>query len=69
MNVLVRHDGQEMLKRKSFQYFGLIIPKNGEIEKDVNHRIREWWTKQSSESSVVCDCRMPIKLRGQVFIK
>ena len=45
MNVLVRHDGQEMLKRKSFQYFGLIIPKNGEIEKDVNHRLREWWTK------------------------
>ena len=49
-----------MLKRKSFQYFGLIIPKNGEIE-------REWWTKQRSESSGVCDCRMPIKLKGKFY--
>ena len=56
-----------MLKRKSFQYFGLIIPTNGEIVKDVNYWIREWWTKQRSESSVVCDCRMPIKLKEKFY--
>ena len=44
-NEVVRLDNQEILKSESFQYFGLIIPKNGEIEKDVIHRIREWWTK------------------------
>ena len=38
--VVVRLNGQEILKSKSFWYLRLIIHKDGEIEDDVNHRIR-----------------------------
>ena len=38
-------DGQETLKSDNFQYLGLIINKDGEIEDDVNHRMKTKWMK------------------------
>jgi hypothetical protein len=37
---VVRLDGQGIPKGKTFQYLGIIIHKDGEIDEDVNHRIR-----------------------------
>ena len=34
-NVVVRHNGHEILKRESFRYLELIIHKDWEIEKGV----------------------------------
>ena len=33
-------DGPEILKSESFWYLGSIIHRGGEIEEDVNHKIR-----------------------------
>ena len=35
-------DSQEIPKSESFQYLESITHKNGEIEEDVDHRIRTW---------------------------
>ena len=61
---VVRLDGQEMSKSYKFQYFGSISHKYGEIEEDVNYRIKSGWMKWKSASRVLCDYdhRMPIKL-------
>ena len=40
---MVRLDGQEIVKSKSFQYLESLIYKDGEIEEDVNYRIRVGW--------------------------
>ena len=60
-------DGQETLKRENFLYLGSIIHKDGEIEEDVNHRIKGWWMKWRSASEVLCDRRIPIKLKGKIL--
>jgi len=37
---IVRLDGQEIPMSSHFKYLGSIIPKDGEIDSDVNHRIQ-----------------------------
>ena len=37
---MVKLDGPEILKSESFWYLGSIIHRGGEIEEDVNHKIR-----------------------------
>ncbi len=33
----------------------------------MNHGIRAWWIKWRSVLGVLCDCRMPIKLKGKFY--
>ena len=63
MWVLILH-GQEML---SFWYLGSVIYKDGEIEEDMNHRIRAQWMKWRSVLGVLCDRRILIKLKGKLL--
>ena len=37
---MVKFDGPKILKSESFWYLGSIIHGGGEIEEDVNHKIR-----------------------------
>jgi hypothetical protein len=41
----VRLDGQVVLKKDTFRYLGLILQKDGDINKDVSHRIKAGWLK------------------------
>ena len=38
-------DGQQIPVTKCFKYIGLIIQKAGEVDGDVNHRIKAKWLK------------------------
>ena len=51
----VRLNDYEILKSKNFQYLGIIIDKDGEIEENVSHRIRARWMKWRRASCVLCD--------------
>ena len=53
-------------KVDKFMYLGSIIQQNGDIDEDVNHRIRVGWQKWKCASGVLCDKRMPIGLKGRV---
>ena len=46
-----------------FKYLGSVIQDDGEIEGDVNHRIQAGWMKWRKASGVLCDAKVPIKLR------
>ena len=65
---VVRLDGQEILKSNNFQYLRSIIRKYGEIEEDLNHRIKAGWMKWRSVSGTLCDHKIPTKLKGK-FIR
>ena len=39
----MRIEAQEILQRDSFCYFDLIISEDGEIDEDVEHRIKTRW--------------------------
>ncbi|KAH1265348.1 LINE-1 retrotransposable element ORF2 protein [Glycine max] len=40
---------------------------DGEIEGDVNHRIQAGWMKWRKASGVLCDAKVPIKLKGMFY--
>jgi hypothetical protein len=41
----VRLDGQVVYKKYTFCYLGSMLQKNGDIDKDVSHRIKVGWLK------------------------
>jgi hypothetical protein len=41
----VRLDGQVVLKKDTFRYLRLILQNDGDINKDVSHRIKAGWLK------------------------
>ncbi|KAH1257632.1 hypothetical protein GmHk_03G007566 [Glycine max] len=50
-----------------FKYLGSVIHDDGEIEGDVNHRIQAGWMKWRKASGVLCDAKVPIKLKGKFY--
>ena len=59
--------GQEVPKKDHFRYLGSILRCDGEIDDDVTHRIKAGWTKWRSASGVLCDRRIPAKLKGKFY--
>ena len=52
---------------KTFQALHLWVYKNGEIDEDINYRIKVGWQKWKNASGVLCDRRIPLKLKGRVY--
>jgi hypothetical protein len=50
-----------------FRYLGSILQKDGDIDKDVSHRIKIGWLKWCQDSGVLCDPRVPLKLKGKFY--
>ena len=50
-----------------YQYLGSIVQNDGEIEADVNHRIQAGWLKWRKASGVLCDKKVPLKLKGKFY--
>ncbi|TQE12441.1 hypothetical protein C1H46_002094 [Malus baccata] len=63
----VRIGDQEIPKSDRFRYLGSILQKNGELDGDLNHRIQARWMKWKNASSVLCDRRRPLKLKGKFY--
>src|SRR6201989_873331 len=60
-------NGNVMPKCTSFKYLGSIINQTGSCDEDVNHRISVAWLKWRENSGVLCDKRMPPKLKGKIY--
>ncbi|XP_063388472.1 uncharacterized protein LOC134674029 [Cydia fagiglandana] len=57
-----------VLKKVShFKYLGSIICDDGSIDMDVNHRINTGWMKWRELTGVLCDSRMPVRIKGKVY--
>jgi len=54
-------------KVEKFRYLSLIVQQNGEIDEEINQRIKVGWLKWKHATSVLCDKRMPIGLKGKVY--
>jgi hypothetical protein len=60
-------DGQVVAKKDTFRYLGSMPQKDGDIDEDVRHRISAGWLKWRQASGVLCDKRMPQKLKGKFY--
>ena len=63
----VRIGDQEVPKSDCFRYLGSILQKNEELDGDLNHRIQVGWMKWKSASGMLCDHRMPLKLKEKFY--
>jgi hypothetical protein len=63
----VRLDGQVVPKKDTFHYLKSMLQKDGDIDEDVSYRIKSGWLKWSQASSVLCDPRVPLNLKGKFY--
>ncbi|KAG5576697.1 hypothetical protein H5410_056831 [Solanum commersonii] len=64
-DVEMRLDTQIIPKKDSFKYLGSVIQGSGDIDDDVTHRIGVAWMKWRNASGVLCDKKIPPRLKGK----
>jgi hypothetical protein len=60
-------DGRVVPMNDTFQYLGSMLQSEGEIDEDVSHRIRVGWVKSRQASGVLCDKKVPNKLKDKFY--
>ena len=54
-------------RKDTFRYLGSMLQRDGDIDEDVGHRIKAGWMKWRQASGVLCDKRVPQKLKGKFY--
>jgi hypothetical protein len=54
-------------KKDTFRYLRSMLQKDGDINEDVSHRIKAVWLKWCQGSGVLCDPRVPLKLKDKLY--
>ena len=60
-------DGQVVVQKDTFRYLGSMLQNDSDIDEDVRHRISAGWLKWRQASGVLCDRRVPQKLKGKFY--
>ncbi|GKB83271.1 ataxia telangiectasia mutated family protein [Tanacetum coccineum] len=55
------------VSREKIEYLRCDFGRSGRIDEDVAYRIRVGWMKWRAASGVVCDRRIPLKLKGKFY--
>ena len=58
---------QVVPKKDTFRYLGSMVQRDGDINADVSHRIKIGWIKWRQASSILCDKRVPQKLKSKFY--
>ena len=66
-DVIIKLEDQIIQRKDHFQYLGSVIQKDGKIHEDVMHRIKTGWLKWRNASGVLCDGKIPLKLKGKFY--
>jgi hypothetical protein len=56
-------EGQVVVKKDTFWYLGSMLQKDGDIDENVRHRISAGWLKWRQASGVLCDKKVPQRLK------
>ena len=52
---------------KEFKYLGSTVQESGGCEREVKKRVQEGWNKWRKVSKVICDRRLPARVKGKVY--
>ncbi|CAK1598604.1 unnamed protein product [Parnassius mnemosyne] len=60
--------GDDTIERTdNFRYLGSVLDASGDIDRDIKGRISAAWAKWRELTGAICDPKMPVKLKGQVY--
>ena len=59
--------GEQIKQVEAFRYLGTTINQDGSCKGEVQARIKRAWTKWREVSGIVCDKKMPTKLKSKVY--
>uniref|UniRef100_A0A914X4N9 Reverse transcriptase domain-containing protein n=1 Tax=Plectus sambesii TaxID=2011161 RepID=A0A914X4N9_9BILA len=59
--------GEELKKVEQFKYLGSLICSNGDSFPDARARVNAAWMKWRQVTGVLCDRRMPLRLKSKVY--
>ena len=62
----IQLDGKNLKKATSFKYLGLVTQCTGNLEKEITNRIQSGWNNWRKITGVVCNKRVPIRLKGKI---
>ena len=60
-------EGLVVTRKDTFRYLGSMPQRDGDIDEDVSHIIIAGWMKWRQASDVLCDKRVPQKLKGKFY--
>ncbi|KAE8718525.1 Zinc finger family protein, putative isoform 1 [Hibiscus syriacus] len=60
-------EGHVLPSKDCFKYLGSMIHKDGGVDDDVTHRIKAGWIKWRAAIGVLCDKKVPQKLKGKFY--
>lgn len=55
-----------ILQVSQFKDLEFIVQNDGEIE-DINNQIQVWWLKWRRASSILCETKIPLKLKEKFY--
>ncbi|XP_076914979.1 uncharacterized protein LOC143574180 [Bidens hawaiensis] len=56
-------EGQVVLQVMKFKYLGLFVPSDEDIDSDLAHRLQVGWCRWRAATGILCDGRLPAKLK------
>ena len=63
----VKLQGEEVTKVDDFKYLGSTVQSNGECGREVKKRVQTGWNGWRRISGVICDRRVPARMKGKVY--
>ena len=61
------HLEEEITKTTAFKYLGSHISASGELKEEISARMNAAWLKWRSLTGVLCDKKMPLRLKSKVY--
>ena len=63
----VKMQGEEVAKVEDFKYLGSTVQSNGECGRELKKRVQAGWNGWRRISGVICDRRVPARVKGKVY--
>ena len=67
VNGTVEMQGEEVAKMENFKYLGSTVQSNGDCGREVKKRVQAGWNGWRRMSGVICDRRVPARVKGRVY--
>ena len=66
-NETVKMEYTKVPRVKKFKYLGSTVQEGGSCEREVEKRVQAEWNRWRKVSGVICDRRLPARVKGKVY--